>query len=276
MSVSNRAIVVFGMLTTTSGYLLLTDFQAIPYDPCTEYSPFHHPNITNYNMSLIDHGPFSNTYHNTSPVDEVTWTHPTRLTTLTSIQFFDQVRFGFTEDESSIELHLGAHNFTCKEVNECVCTRTQNCLHIPMKESHHMQPGTFQCSKFCVFLNADPQDELNFIDTNTKNMELAKIESINVLPDDINIIAKNNCIEANISGHQCCWIPLSIVTQKECEDCQPICRSVSQTLTFVQFSLAFGLMMFSNAFQLTPVIALITDQVPIKFLVSASVCASTC
>ncbi len=28
-----------------TGYALLTDWQAIPYDPCTEYSPFHHPEL---------------------------------------------------------------------------------------------------------------------------------------------------------------------------------------------------------------------------------------
>ena len=36
------------------GASLLTDWQAIPYDPCTEKSPFHHPDIINqYNTTLL-------------------------------------------------------------------------------------------------------------------------------------------------------------------------------------------------------------------------------
>ena len=33
------------MIATVTGYIFLADWQAIPYDPCTEYSPFHHPEI---------------------------------------------------------------------------------------------------------------------------------------------------------------------------------------------------------------------------------------
>ena len=41
---SSQVICFIGIIMTITGYLLMTDWQAIPYDPCTEYSPFHHPN----------------------------------------------------------------------------------------------------------------------------------------------------------------------------------------------------------------------------------------
>ncbi len=34
---------------------LIADWQAIPYDPCTEKSPFHHPDIVDtYNISSFE------------------------------------------------------------------------------------------------------------------------------------------------------------------------------------------------------------------------------
>ena len=35
---------------------LISDWQAIPYDPCTEKSPFHHPDIV-HNSTLLDYYP---------------------------------------------------------------------------------------------------------------------------------------------------------------------------------------------------------------------------
>ena len=97
--------------------------------------------------------------------------------------------------------------------------------------------------------------------------EVVKINSINVLPEKVYFIARNNCNEANVSGHQCHWIPSSIITKKECEDCQPICRSISQTLTFAQFCIAIALMVLSNSLQFTPIVALLTNQSPKQYVV---------
>ena len=36
---------IIGLSMTICGAFILTDWQAIPHDPCTELSPFHHPNI---------------------------------------------------------------------------------------------------------------------------------------------------------------------------------------------------------------------------------------
>ncbi len=269
MKVSNQAILIMGMLTTITGYLLLTDFQAIPYDPCTEYSPFHHPEITNYNES-IGHVPSFNTHLHSNIIN---YTTPPRLATLTSLHFSNTASFDFTTDKSSIELNFGTgDNYTCKHVTECSCTFTQPCLKfkVPITELSLLS-GTFQCFdevKFCIFLSTGSQGKRNNEQDDTKMLEMAEINSITVLPEDVYFIARSNCNEANISGHQCHWIPSSIITKKECEDCQPICRSVSQTLTFAQFCLAFWIMIYSNSLQLPPAVALLSNEAPKQLLVS--------
>ena len=45
LKLSSQTILLIGVSVTVAAYLLLTDWQTIPYDPCTEYSPFHHPEI---------------------------------------------------------------------------------------------------------------------------------------------------------------------------------------------------------------------------------------
>ena len=45
VNISSQTIRIIGFLLSITGYALLTDWQAISYDPCTEYSPFHHPKL---------------------------------------------------------------------------------------------------------------------------------------------------------------------------------------------------------------------------------------
>ncbi len=179
IKVSNQAIALIGVITTVIGYLMFTDFQAIPYDPCTEYSPFHHPEITDYNKS-IGHAPISNARLHPSQINQTTLVP---LSTMISLQFSNRVRFGFPG--INFDLSLGTtDNYTCKQVTECSCNFTQPCLSIPLKDSHHkqiwLQPGIFQCSNkvhFCVFLSRQSPNELNVKETK-KKLELANINSI--------------------------------------------------------------------------------------------------
>jgi len=38
---------MIGLTATIVGAALIADWQAIGYDPCTQFSPFHHPELTN-------------------------------------------------------------------------------------------------------------------------------------------------------------------------------------------------------------------------------------
>ena len=95
-----------------------------------------------------------------------------------------------------------------------------------------------------------------------QNSTSAHIESLQVLPDDLYWTARNICMSANVTGRQCHWIPNSLLTKRDCEDCQPICRSLHQILTFPQFILGLGLLLLSNSLLWVTLIALLFNQLP--------------
>ncbi len=256
---SNQGITLVGILTTVTGYLLLTDFQAIPYDQCTEYSPFHHPGI-------IDHYKFSSPNENLRNTTFMTsQSMSTSLPKLKDIQFSSNldVKFG---DGPLFHTNFGmTSKFLCHQVQDCLCDLSTPCIHYPLFSAKLNSEDLYKCTSneshtiVCVHLSHD-QIPQNSHEISTP--EFADTESITVLPKTLYFIARNSCIEANVTGHQCHWTPSSTITKKECEDCQPICRSVSQTLTFTQFSIGMGLLIYSSALQLPPIVALLTNQSP--------------
>ena len=51
MKIDTRAIAVIGLTIGITGTILMADWQSIPYDPCTELSLFHHPELAeNYTL----------------------------------------------------------------------------------------------------------------------------------------------------------------------------------------------------------------------------------
>ncbi len=59
---------VIGISVTICGCLVLrTDWQTISYDPCTEYSPFHHPEILKNITAVHDVQPTSNQIQEFTP-----------------------------------------------------------------------------------------------------------------------------------------------------------------------------------------------------------------
>ena len=45
LKLSNRIISIIGVIISIVAFTLLADWQSIPYDPCTEHSLFHHPEL---------------------------------------------------------------------------------------------------------------------------------------------------------------------------------------------------------------------------------------
>ena len=89
----------------------------------------------------------------------------------------------------------------------------------------------------------------------------AHIESLQVLPDGLYWTARNICMSANVTGRQCYWVPNSLLTKQDCEDCQPICRSLHQILTFPQFILGLTLLLVSITLTCPSIVALMFNQV---------------
>ena len=265
LKMSSQAIMLLGMFITMLSYLVITDWQTIPYDPCTEFSPFHHPGITLHNMS------------------DTSWNIQNSSLLKTSLQRANPTipMQSFLQEEpsafpnlkllSEVDINLGIG-----PLYRCLIFSVDN--NITLNSDHRMTTGItelLQCTPslnsehpvtFCIVLyhkNSDqppttPSVYESFLET-TASVLNAEINSINILPDKQD---KTNCVQANVSGHQCHWIPYSDIFKKECEDCQPICRSVRQTLTFPQFIIGNGLLLLAGALQNIPINSLLINLSP--------------
>ena len=267
------------------GYLIVTDWQTIPYDPCTEFSPFHHPGIvqrlnTSGNVGFIH--PLKSPRHTRDlNTPSSTQTAIAALPKLTSINLLSNIDVQIGTTIFSLKANLGT-SFSCKRTETCDCDHLPSkCLRFSVGSNESVMVGSgvdqeaYQCSSsfklkspvtLCVLLSrkADVLSDVasieSFLETASGSDSLARINTIDILPDKLNQLARTNCIQANVSGHQCHWIPYSDIFKKECEDCQPICRSVHQTLTFPQFIIGNCLLVLIT--QMVPLVALLMNQSP--------------
>ena len=281
--VSTQIIALIGLVMAVIGYLLATDWQAIPYDPCTEYSPFHHPELYE-NLTLAK--------NRTKEKLELTKRKFLSLNLLSNIG----LKFGdgqTAEPMVPIEVDF-PYVYECFEDVTCpVCKAredffSQLCLIISRDRNgkvqlHEQQPSInnepmlLSCSltseqKFCVnFYNyqEDKEKEFDGILQNLTAKASASIQNLMVLPDNVYDVASTTCMNA-ING-QCHWIPFSTLTREKCMDCPPICRSKQQTLSFAQFIMGLAILIATNPFVWVPTVAMATNQTPKNLQVSANV-----
>jgi hypothetical protein len=257
----------------------MADWQSIPYDPCTELSPFHHPNIVSH-------------YRDSEPAN-----------TFTKIQYLNKrdIKCGDTYQNKldstvyasiQVTLHqepVDANGLACTEVDACsreLCTDTfDQCLHYTLDTNWCIQAknaattanysmdhgaGRLLCKlplySLCItiyqdrFANESVNDSLKSVHS----------QALQMLEVDLYEIAVNKCESANIHGHQCYWIPNSIITKRHCSDCPPICRSIQYSLTFAQFCIGAALLMVSIPIAWVPIAALISDRVHKEAQVSSN------
>lgn len=257
---------------TIGSCVLMADWQSIPFDECTNFSPFHHP-------SLIDDYNFTKGSKQFSKRSQC---HPLVEVRSNFLNGFEVDSWSKLSLSSGYEMTLPlaeSNKFVCKSANTCsdMCNKYYKnesstiCLKyiVNWKGCGSLIDGTqmhfssdrvnysesFLCSSpisaisFCVILN-----------TSHNQSQVVETQAMN-LPSEIFSIARNKCVAANTTWNDCYWNPQSIVTGKLCEDCQPICRSKSHSLTFVQFLLGSALLLVSIPIAWIPVAALISNRV---------------
>ena len=94
-----------------------------------------------------------------------------------------------------------------------------------------------------------------------ESLNTVHAQALQLLELNMYTLAVNKCESTNVHGHQCHWIPNSIITKRHCADCPPICRSLQSSLTFVQFCIGASLLMVSIPIAWVPVAALTSDRV---------------
>lgn len=91
------------------------------------------------------------------------------------------------------------------------------------------------CNDYSLFHNPELvyQYRQELADYNVSENGLVSIQSLEVVEEEVYQMAVNRCQSAD---RHCHWIPNSIMTDKHCSDCQPICHSLSHSINFIQFT----------------------------------------
>ena len=280
---SSQVICFIGIIMTITGYLLMTDWQAIPYDPCTEYSPFHHPNRFQKQTEPLHTEYFNKTSKKfSSSQNMITQPSPFHFT---AMDMYSDLELNL-DDGEIIDTRLPIRLlYSCHLNNNCsICEEdiTKPCLSFTVDTNGHTSlsgrkdgvPQLFSCSlnslvNFCVTIY---QDHTSSTEEMEDLLADAEIQRLMVLSDDVYTIASNACM--NASSGQCHWIPFSTLTGKKCLDCPPICRGKQQTLLFPLFLIGIAILTMCFPLVWVPTLAMANNQSPKSIQVSL-ICTDT-
>ena len=240
---------------TMSALLIMTDWQAIGYDPCTALSIFHNPNLAEEYRTLANDSAVIKTYNECSE-----YSLPGCNIFLEYSAVYD---FIYNTD-------VDVKDVDCVQVSECPacsnttkncveCLITGDCQYSNQKLVHEILCKRGSSSRSCYKVD----------DNYRKNMSVmaeVHIQSLKVVRDSVYDFAERQCE----SVQACQWIPNSRVTHHHCHDCQPICRSKEHTLKFVQFTVGLSLLMCTMEVMYIGMFLLISDSVSKKYQVIRS------
>ena len=266
MKLSPQVILLLGTSITVTAYLLLTDWQTISYDPCTEYSPFHHPEIV------------KNHSRNSTPVFVASSNSPALMNphSEVDIKFDNHMTLSYSgmavTSRPSATCRLNPSCPFCKasvplhqEIHPCLileASKNGDSNHIKSSEKNtnvstylRLSCSSNETQMFCVNINIQgfhhSEDNRHYQVQNDEALSSLQYSTIS-----------NSCIHANVSGRHCQWIPFSIITNTVCNDCPLICRAKEQTLNIVQFSFGIFALIFGIPTFWTPLMAIATDYSP--------------
>lgn len=256
--------------------LIMTDWQAIPNDSCTEYSLFHSAHLEDqYRMQLL-----------MSDDTAKLKSYQERLIPGTEIPL-NYYALYFKSGYKSNSNRLMAHDdISCSLVSQCpVCENTSisspNCLNLVLNNSCNDHNTTLQrtllCNAVsggssissCFIIESSPNDDTHVemqTSTATSLLTQVHIQSLRVVDDRVYEVAVNKCESVD----HCHWIPNSRITHQHCSDCQPICRSTQRTLNFVQFTVGLALLMCTMEVMYIGMFLLLSDSVSKSYQVNAT------
>lgn len=264
---TNLMISIIGVITTILGLLVMTDWQAIPQDPCTQYSIFHHPELM-YNYSAAG----QSVGH--LPKEDICWSFGQEYQAFNSSGVRIELQVVMDMDakplardliecqldlapESCLNCNIGNESlvnliFTMDSDRACYVPYWQPSKAFYEDSVIHVLcqvQNSSSCISFCLEFQNDASNESEPFDpnlirhTSTSIVEMAYAQTIQILDDSEYHVAKNVC--ESHQDNNCHWIPDSLLVNEHCVDCQPICRSVYRTLNFIQFAIGGLWFMFT-------------------------------
>ena len=287
MKLNIRLLAISSICISIAGAAIMTDWQSIGGDPCTEYSLFYYPellqnpnNITlqasnecisvNYNDSDIrsqmqDKFPsyarkelpnaISKSHRslriNCSGADEIDC-----LQCTTSAKNHGCVSYRVNNDEVCFELSMEAET-TVALANESstVCTISS----LPFSACLNVRNSN-------KFAESDRAKIKTVVVALTEEMLELQSSSDAVVESDTWPTAKEACLQ---SEDNCYWNPLSRITKSRCHACPPICRGVTRSLNFVQFCIGVVVFVLAIPMARLALMVLISDYVETEDQVTA-------
>ncbi len=248
---STQMITFIGIAMTIVGYLLVADWQTIPYDPCTEFSPFHHPGrFENYTVLRAYTKPTSLYAPTTVPVSmNVQGSMDVKMN-------FDNLTYSKSSPSLNVICRVDKHCPFCTDNFSKPCLSLHVNEEVPSKYHNTTYYCSLQYPSLCV----------NMIYNQTvarSNKELSKtshIQNFQVLQIDEYYTASNACINANVSVGECQWIPFA--SGEKCEDCPPICRAKQRTLLLPLYLIGMILLIGSYPLVWVTLVAIANNQSP--------------
>ena len=240
VKLSSSSILLVGITVTMTAYVFLTDWQSIPYDPCTEYSPFHHPEIIRNLTSKLN---------NKSRLDLTPLTLP-------EIQLQSVVEFQFDDNTTQHTPPPAFKDVTCKLDTSYFKAPTLPCLEVNTldKAKNDSSALHYTCSSAQIY------DLLCLIIKKITEQDPATAQELQIFSDTAPYtIARNSCMNA---GRHCHWVPISTITNSLCNDCPPICRAEEQTLNFVQFVIGIALLFLVFPAIDIPLMSVLSNHAP--------------
>ena len=149
------------MMCTIAGLLIMTDWQAIPHDPCTNYSLFHHPGLADtYRMQLLESPQAAITNHSCipQPVGESVQLPGQKHNSSSCLTLTPDPRLQNSSQSLLTEVQsLQVVESAVYEIAVNRCESIDNCHWIPNSQVTHKHCS--DCQPIC----RNPKHTLNFI-----------------------------------------------------------------------------------------------------------------
>lgn len=232
----------------------MSDWQAITHDPCLNYSLYHHPelvtNLPTPNSLSLSH---SMTCWNKTQFQDDHW-HGDSFQDLEVVD--GHLVFSYNPHMNDVMLNCRLHvsTSTCYICNNSSDFTSHVDIHFDNSQSEIIcyNPSTnvnletsllfsvicngsdSTCQSMCLHLHQNSSSAAIQETEDTKLLFHHTYSQSLLLLQRFRYDSSRNICESE-TAERCHWIPDSLVTHKTCRDCQPICRGLSHTMTFIQF-----------------------------------------
>lgn len=223
------------------GCALMGDWQAISFDKCTYFSPYHNPALH-----------MNQTVHADKQLKIQKLSDNVRDHSIFTSSFGERISCSVISEQTSCE----------RKYNECRLIQYSpgikfDIYNYPCETiSNDKRVKTYACQwnrnqTFCLHVNETNDQATTQSFAANAHILLSQHKYKDII---------KRCTQADVNGTHCHWIPNSPITKHYCTDCPPICRGVSRSLNFAQFCIGAAVLMLSIPVAWVPVAAMASER----------------